>query len=76
MKTRRVTFPIDDLGYGGEGMLIIKRALSVTPGVVRVYVNTATEMVYIEFDPVLSDPDSLVKVVEHAGFHAGLPSFR
>ena len=76
MKTRRVTLPIDDLGYGGEGMLIIKRALAVTPGVVRVYVNTATEMVYIEFDPVLSDPDSLVKVVEHAGFHAGLPSLR
>lgn len=76
MKTRRVTLPIDDLGYGGEGVLIIEHALTVTPGVVRVYVNAATEMAYIEFDPILSDPDSLVKVVEHAGFRAGVPSLR
>ena len=57
-------------------MLIIERALARTSGVVYVYVNPATEMAYIEYDPALTDPDRLVKVVEHAGFRAGLPSLR
>jgi copper chaperone CopZ len=57
-------------------VLIIERALAQTPGVVYVYVNPATEMAYVEYDPALSDPDRLVKVVEHAGFRAGIPSLR
>ncbi|HEY6411027.1 MAG TPA: heavy metal-associated domain-containing protein [Ktedonobacteraceae bacterium] len=76
MKTKRVTLAIEDLSYGGGGVLIVEHALAVTPGVVRVYVNAAIEMAYIEFDPVLSDLDSLVKVVEDAGFHAGKPGLR
>ena len=76
MKTQRITLPIDDLSCGGGGALIVERALALTPGVVYVYINPATEMAYIEYDPALSDPDRLVKVVEHAGFHAGAPSLR
>lgn len=76
MKTQRITLPIDDLSCGGGGALIVERALAQTPGVVYVYINPATEMAYIEYDPALSDPDRLVKVVEHAGFHAGAPSLR
>ena len=76
MKTQRITLPIDDLSCGGGGALIVERALARTPGVVYVYINPATEMAYIEYDPALSDPDRLVKVVEHAGFHAGAPSMR
>ncbi len=76
MKTQRITLPIDDLNCGGGGVLIVERALAQTPGVVYVYVNPATEMAYIEYDPALSDPDRLVKVVEHAGFRAGAPSLR
>jgi copper chaperone CopZ len=71
MKTQRITLPIDDLSCGGGGALIVERALARTPGVVYVYVNPATEMAYIEYDP-----DRLVKVVEHAGFRAGAPSMR
>jgi copper chaperone CopZ len=76
MKTQRITLPIDDLSCGGGGALIVEGALARTPGVVYVYVNPATEMAYIEYDPALSDPDRLVKVVEHAGFRAGVPSLR
>ena len=76
MKTQRITLPINDLSNGGGGAFIIEHALVHTPGVVHVYVNSSIEMAYIEFDPTLSDPESLVKVVERAGFRVGVPSLR
>ena len=74
MKTQRITIPIDDLSCSGGGVLIIERALARTSGVVYVYVNPATEMAYIEYDPQQVDPGRLSNVVEHAGFRAGMPS--
>ena len=76
MKTQRITVPIYDLSFGGGGALMIERALARTPGVVYAYVNPATEMAYVEYDPQLVDPDRLSKVVEHAGFRTGVPSLR
>ncbi len=76
MKHQRMTLPIDDLSCGGGGVLIVERALTRTPGVVYAYVNPATEMAYIEYDPACSNPASLIKAIEHAGFRAGVPSVR
>lgn len=76
MKNQRITLPIFDLSCGGGGVLIVERALARTAGVVYVYVNPATEMAYVEYDPVQVDPGRLAQVVEHAGFRAGVPSLR
>ena len=76
MKSQHITLPIDDLSSRGDELPIIDRALAQAPGVVHVYINSSIEMAYIEFDPALADPDSLVKVVENAGFRAGVPSLR
>jgi len=76
MKTRRVTLPIDDLSSGGGCALILKRVLAQTPEVVYVYISPATEMAYIVYDPSLTDPNHLIQVVEHSGFHAGTPRLR
>jgi hypothetical protein len=76
MEITRITFPVDNLSSRGGGVLTIERALIRTPGVVYVYVNSATEMAYVKFDPALCDSDRLLLVVERVGFHAGRPAVR
>jgi len=76
MKRQRMTLPIDDLSCGGGGALIVERVLAHTTGVIYVYVNPATEMAYVEYDPALAEPKYLIYVVEQAGFRVGVPSFR
>jgi hypothetical protein len=76
MNTQRITLPINDLSTREDGVLVVQQALTQAPGVVHVYINPSIEMAYIEFDPAHVDPDSLVKVVEDAGFRAGVPSLR
>ena len=74
MATERITMPITDLSCGSA--LILERVLARAPGVRRAYVNPATEMAYVEYDPEKTDPRQLIDVVEHAGFHAGAPLVR
>jgi len=76
MSTRRLTLAIYELGCRGSGAWIVERALTKAPGVTRVSVNPATEMAYVEFDVLLTDPDRLITAVEHAGFRAGEPRLR
>lgn len=76
MSTQRITFPIYDLSCGGGGSLIVERALAKVSGVAHVYVNPATEMAYIEYDPTQATIDRLIGAIEHAGFRAGVPSRR
>lgn len=76
MKTQRMTIPIEGLSCGGGGSLQVERALSRLSGVVYAYVNPATEMAYVEYDPEQVDNERLVKVAERAGFRAGVPNLR
>ncbi|MBI4498073.1 MAG: heavy-metal-associated domain-containing protein [Chloroflexi bacterium] len=76
MTTQRITLPILNLSCGGGGSLTVERALARVSGVVRVSVNPATEMAYIEYDPARTSPAQLVAAVERVGFQAGEPSVR
>ena len=69
-KTEHVTLPIYNLSCGGGGSLTVERILMHTPGVIEVYVNPATEMAYITYDPGQSTPDLFIAVIERAGFGA------
>jgi hypothetical protein len=70
--TVRVTFPILGFTYGGGGSLMVELALARLAGVIRVYVNPATEMAYVEFDPVLASTPKLATALEAVGFRAGI----
>ncbi len=69
----RVTLPIAGLMCGGGGALTIERALQQVPGVIRAYVNPATEMAYVEYDPDLVGLDELKEAIESLGYRTVLP---
>ena len=71
--TRNLQIPVYDLGCGGAGATTIERELVATDGVLRAYVNPATETAYVDYDPAEVDPSSLAKAVERAGYHPGRP---
>ena len=73
MDTRQVRIPIFELGCGGTGVQTIERELAATDGVLRAYVNPATETAYVEFDGAEVDASELVRAVEQAGYRAGRP---
>jgi len=74
--TARVTLPIIGLACGGGGALTLERVLQRMAGVVRAYVNPATEMAYIEYDPDRIDLPALKSLIESAGYRTALPGNR
>lgn len=71
MDRKNVTLPIEGFGCLGGGALVVERALLHVPGVVRAYVNAATEMAYVRFDADRCSLNALREAVARAGFHAG-----
>jgi copper chaperone CopZ len=70
---RGLRIPIYGLGCGGAGATTIEGELAATDGVVRVYVNPATETAYIDYDPAETDAWVLARAIERAGYQAGRP---
>jgi P-type Cu+ transporter len=70
---RGLRIPVYDLGCGGAGDRTVERELAATDGVLRVYVNTATETASVDYDPGETDAWTLVQVVERAGYRTGRP---
>ena len=73
MATSRVIIGISGLGYGGAGVDDVERALSQTAGVLRVHVNAATEMAYVEYEPATVSPDDLTTAIRASGFEVEPP---
>lgn len=69
--TERVTLVINGLDRGGGGSLTAERALARVTGVVWAYVNPATEMAYVEYDPVMVLLAHLIAAVERTGLRVG-----
>lgn len=70
---RELRIPIFGLGCGGAGATTIERELAAIAGVLRAYVNSATETAYVDYDPAETDPWSLAQAIEKAGYRAGGP---
>ena len=75
-QTERMTLAITGFGCGGGGSLVVERAIARVPGVVRVYVNPATEMAYVEYDPRLTDISRVIAAVERTGLRVAEPRRR
>ena len=72
MITRRaVRIPVYGLGCGGGGARTIERQLARLPGVLQAYVNPATEIAYVDYDPATVDAGQLTGIIEQAGYRAG-----
>ena len=71
--TRGLRIPIYGLGCGGAGASTIERELAATDGVLCVYVNSATETAYIDYDPAEIDSWVLARAIERAGYPSGRP---
>ena len=71
---RGLRIPVHGLGCGGSGSREIERELAAADGVLRAYVNPATEIAYVDYDPAETNPTSLTQAIEKAGYRAGLPS--
>ena len=70
---RGLQIPVYGLGCGGAGVTTVERELAATDGVVRVYVNPATETAYVDYDPAETDALTLSRAIEKAGYRAGRP---
>ncbi len=70
---RGLQIPIYGLGCGGAGATTIERELAATHGVVRVYVNPATETAYVDYDPAETNAWVLARAIERAGYQVARP---
>ncbi|MHB1131596.1 MAG: hypothetical protein ACYC4L_04330 [Chloroflexota bacterium] len=72
----RVVLPVHGLSCGGGGALTAERALAHVPGVLRAYVNPATEMAYVEYDSATTTTAEFSRAVAGVGLRAGEPVTR
>jgi len=70
MTTRRIALPVFSLVCTSGDAHTIEHALARVPGVRHVYVNPATEMAYVEYDPAECGPGQIIAAIESAGFRA------
>ena len=65
-QTKRATLPIS-IGCSSDAPGI-ERALINNRGILKVYANPVTEMLYVEYDPTLIDQENIMTLIKRAGF--------
>ena len=70
MTRKTTTVMLDDATCGAGSAHTVEKALRDVPGVLRAYVNPATEVAYVEYDADRCAEDDLAKAVESTGVHA------
>ena len=73
MTTRHVSIPVFGLACGAGGALTVERVLSRVPGAVSVYVNPATGLAEVDFEPDRVTVEELCKRIRRCGFRPGAP---
>jgi P-type Cu+ transporter len=72
----RTSLPVIGLGCQGGGALGLEKALGKLPGVQRVYVNSATEMAYVEYEPETTGLEEIMAAIRSEGYGTAPPSAR
>ncbi len=67
----RLTLSVTGLKPGAGDDLEVEQALERIPGVMHAYVNSGTEMAYIEYDPEQASEHQLAAAIDSAGFRTG-----
>jgi len=68
---RSVRVPIHGMDCPGSDAPLVERALAATPGVLRAYVNPATEAAYVDYDDGLIDPELIADIIRAVGYTPG-----
>ena len=69
MTRKTTTLMLEDAGCLGSSAHVIEKALTDVPGVVRAYVNPATEAAYVEYDSERCGEKDLEAAIESVGTH-------
>ena len=73
MTRKTTTVMLENAECAGGFALTVEAALRAVPGVLRAYVNPATEAAYVEYDADQCDAADLARAVESVGIHAFHP---
>ncbi len=66
----RLTLTLTGFPAGADVAVKLERALEQLPGVIHAYVNSVTEMAYIEYDPGLTGEQDLSEAIGSVGLWA------
>lgn len=67
MLVLRTALPLATKACEAGDQFTVERLLRDVAGVRSTVANPVLEMVYVEYDPALTDPDALFAVLRHAG---------
>ena len=73
MSTQHVSIPVFGFSCGGGGARTVERVLSRLPGAAEVYVNPATALAEVDFDPDRLTVADVCAGNSRSGFRPGKP---